>query len=634
MYLKLIRFLKPYWKHVLLSIIMTFLYVLLNNISLWVSVDFIRELFDPQSVRQTTLQNENVPPESERRAGDAITEFTDNYKKKGLYDKIDRAIKDVLIQENRFDTLKVVCLVIFLSFLFKNIFLYLRRIIIEFVQLKVIINIRNRLYDVLIRLPLSFLEKRKTAEYTSIAFNDVNAVNIMLSNSFGKLILTPVQVLTNLAILILISWRLSLITFIIIPVSGFLIVKIGQSIRRKSRRVFRQIATVVNLFQETISSIRIVKAFHNEDRENRRFKEANDLYFQKYFRAKKLSNLTSPLNETLGIMILVVLLWYGGSMVYRGTGLAAEDFIRYLVFLFTMFQPLKDLSSLNNVIQTGMAAAERVLGTIEEVPEVSDRPGALKLQQFSSAIEFKNVNFRYGDDEPWVLRDINLQIQKGQTVAFVGHSGAGKSTIVDLIPRFYDINEGELLVDGIDIREYSLNSLRRQIGIVTQESILFNDTIRANVGYGAENAGEERIVEAAKNANAWEFIERMEHGLNTVIGERGVKLSGGQKQRLSIARAILKNPPILILDEATSALDSEAERLVQEAINLLMKNRTVLVIAHRLSTVTHADKIVVLNQGRIVDTGTHQELLQRCEDYQRLYHLQFQTAVTDADLSY
>jgi len=623
LYLKILQFLKPFWKLILVSIFLTFLYVLLNNISLWVSVDFIRELFNPKTMNTVSnIADSSQVAASQQQGG--IDDLLNMKSNVSLYRKVNLAIKSFIIQDNRLDTLKVVCLVIFLSFFLKNMVAYIRRLINNFIELRIMVDLRNKLYDVLIRLPLSYFEKHKTGELTSIVFNDVQAVNVVLNNSFGKLILTPLQVLSNLAILLLISVKLSLITFVLLPVSGFLIIKIGQSIRRKSRRVFKQIANVVFVFQETISSVRIVKAFTNERQEEKRFQEANLRHFDRQYKANRLSYLSSPLNETLGALTLVVLLWFGGQMVYSGTGLMAEDFIRYLVFLFTMFQPLKDLSKLNNIIQTGLAATERIFNIIDTPQEVYDKPGARELSRFNDSIRFENVYFRYDETDKYVLEDINLDIKKGETVAFVGPSGAGKSTLVDLIPRFYDVTRGRVLIDNVDVRDFTLKSLRSHIGIVTQESILFNDTVRANISYGLENATDDQIIEAARVANAWEFIEKMENGLDTIIGERGIKLSGGQKQRLSIARAILKNPPILILDEATSALDSESEKLVQVAINNLMKNRTVLVIAHRLSTITHADKIVVLEKGKIVGLGTHRELLSDCPIYQKLYRLQFQ----------
>lgn len=615
-YSRLLKYLLPFWKLVVLSVFLTVFYVLFNNLSLWVSVDFIRELFDPSNLSSGVAQP-SIP----------ITGLPETH---SAYEALNQTIKKLIIREDRFNTLKIVCGVIFFSFLLKNIVFFFRRVLNSFIELNIILNIRKHLYDRIIRLPLSYFERNHSGNLTSIVFNDVTSVNAVLTSSFGRLLMTPLQVLANMTILFMISFKLSLITFTIVPVSAFVIIKIGQSIRRKSRRVFQQIANVMSVFQETVTSIRIVKAFTNEEREKQHFDAAIDRHFKLNFRAARLGFLASPVNETLGVSILVALLWYGGNLVYTGGGLNPEDFIRYLVFLFTLFQPLKELSGLNNRIQQGMAAAERIFRTLDENPEIYEKPGAKKLEGFSEAIEFKDVNFQYNTDEPGILKDINLRIEQGEMVAFVGHSGAGKSTLVDLIPRFYDVDSGSITVDGVDIRDFSLQSLRGQIGVVTQESILFNDSVQMNIAYGLNGVSEKAIVDAAKAANAWEFIKTMGDGLDTIIGEKGIKLSGGQKQRLSIARAVLKNPPILILDEATSSLDSESERLVQEAIDKLMHNRTVLVIAHRLSTIMHADKIVVLHGGRIKCIGNHSKLLKDCQTYRSLYEIQFRNQLEES----
>lgn len=628
LFLKIITFAKQFWKLIALSVILSFLYVIFNNFSLWVSVDFIGELFVSDKTPISSVESlPSYQPAQESSLSDTTSQsgIVDAPQSTGLYGKVKRGIKELIIKDDKTETLKIVCVLIFLSFLVKNVILYVRSVIIFFIQINITIKLRILIYNALLRLPLSFMERKRTGEFISIAFNDVNSVNSVIQNSYGTLVMTPFQVIANVVILFLISWKLTLISFVIIPLSGVLITKIGQSIRRKSRRVFRQNANVVTVFQEALTSLRIVKAFTNEGKEEGRFKDANKQFFKLTLRSQKLRELTSPLNETMGAFILIFLLWYGGNMVYNNAGLGAEDFTRFLVFLFMMLQPLKKFSGLNNTIQTGLAAAERIFGTLEIQPEVYEKPGAVQLSSFQNSIRFDNVSFRYDDDGPLVLRDVDLEIKKGQMVALVGPSGAGKSTLSDLIPRFYDITEGRVLIDGTDIRDLTINSLRSRIGMVTQDSILFNDTIRANIGYGLEGALEEDIIEAAKAANAWGFISDMDKGLDTIIGERGIKLSGGQKQRVSIARAILKNPPILILDEATSSLDTESEKLVQDAIDNLMENRTVLVIAHRLSTITHADKIVVLERAKIICSGNHTELLQTCPKYKTLHEIQFET---------
>jgi subfamily B ATP-binding cassette protein MsbA len=362
-----------------------------------------------------------------------------------------------------------------------------------------------------------------------------------------------------------------------------------------------------------------VKAFSNENREMDKFHQATYRHYKNLFRANKLKFATSPINEVLLVLILVFLLWYGGNMVFSQSGLKAEDFVRFLLFLFTMFQPIKAFSGINNTLQTGMAAAERVFAIIESETEKYDSPGAVDVSDFHKKIEFKDVSFKYNDESEHVLDNINLTINRGEMVALVGLSGSGKTTLVNLVPRFYEISDGTIEIDSQDIRNLKLKSLRRLMGIVTQESVLFNDTIRTNIAYGLDNVSDDKIIEASRSANAWEFIEKTENGLDTHIGERGVRLSGGQKQRLSIARAILKNPPILILDEATSSLDTESERLVQEAVDKLLQSRTVLVIAHRLSTIKNATKIVVLNESKIESIGNHEELYQNSRVYKNLY---------------
>ncbi len=613
-YLKVLHFLKPHWKLISVSILLTFLYIIFNSASLWISVDFIRELFEPQARERT----ETVADSDGGGSGiDMLYKGKDT-----IYRKINDYIKKLIVRPDKYDTLKMVCILILITFLFKNVIAYFRRLLLNFIELKIIVDLRNALNRAFLHLPLSYYEKHDSGEATSILFNDGKAVKDMLNNSFGKMMLAPLQILTNLAILVMISWKLSLITLAIVPLIALVITNIGKVIRRRSRRVFQQIAQVLMVFQESVNAIRIVKAFTNEEKEIDKFEKANYKFFRTNFRANRIGYLTSPLNESLIVLVLVALLWYGGGMVYEGE-LMAEDFMRYLIFLVMLFQPLKDVSQMNSVIQVGMAAAERVFAALDAVPEVYEKEGAREIRGFEKEIVYDHVWFRYNEDEPYALKDINLTIKKGQSVAFVGHSGAGKSTLVDMIPRFYDATRGSVRIDGLSVQDITLKSLRRQIGIVTQESILFNDTIRANIGYDKPDASDEEIIKAAKIANAWEFIQRMEHGLDAVVGERGNKLSGGQKQRLSIARAVLKNPPILILDEATSALDTESERLVQDAITRLMRQRTVLVIAHRLSTITNVDKIVVMRQGEIVEVGTHRELLDKSEIYRTLTKSQF-----------
>lgn len=604
----------PYWKHMIAVFLLTLLFVVFNNLSLWISVDFLKELFDPVSVEQAKAINKPVDKSNK------ILDLSGGGSE--IYLQMKNEVKSWIIKETKQETLLSVCFFIFLTFLLKNITFYGKRILLNFVGLNIIVNIRNKLHSKMMHIPLFYFDNRHSGNLTSVMFNDVNAVKQVFDTTFDKMLLAPVQIIVNIIILFLISWELSLFTLIIIPISAFVTTKIGKSMRRRSRRVYQQVANVVAIFQEAITGIRIVKAFASESFEKKKFADSNNDYFKKTFRQYKLQYLTSPINETLYVTILVFLLWYGGTMVYSGEGIGAEDFIRFLLFLFMMFQPLKDISGVNNILQNGLAAAERIFEVLDEEQEYPKKPGTVQLQEFKSQISYRDVSFNYKADDKPVLQHINFEIKKGEMVAFVGSSGAGKTTLVNLLPRFYELTGGGIYLDGNDFRDFSLHSLRKHIGVVTQDTILFNETIRANIAYSQDGVSEQEIIAAAKAANAWEFIEKMPQGLDTEIGEKGTRLSGGQKQRLSIARAILKNPQILILDEATSALDTESEQLVQEAIEKLLKNRTVLVIAHRLSTIQNADKIVVIQNGVIESIGRHSELLQKSPVYKNLHQKQ------------
>jgi len=417
---------------------------------------------------------------------------------------------------------------------------------------------------------------------------------------------------------------LAIIAIVILPLAGIAIVTIGRSIRRKSRRTQSKIAEIMQILTETLSSIRIVKAFVNEKEEVKKFTGESQNYFNLLLQRARLDLISGPVTESFGVIIGVVLLWYGGMEVLSNEGLSAEDFIRFIVILFSILGPIKQMSNVNIKIQMGAASAERIFGLLDTPPEIVEKADAVDLGEFRQSIEFDRVHFEYNDGDERVLDEVSFTINKGEVVAMVGPSGSGKSTIADLIPRFYDVSRGTIRIDGHDIRETTLASIRGNMGIVTQEVILFNDTIRNNIAYGQPNVSEEAIRQAADAANATTFIEETTHEFDTLIGERGVNLSGGQKQRLAIARALLKNPPILILDEATSALDTESEKMVQRAIEVLIKDRTALVIAHRLSTVQNADKIIVLEKGEIIEVGSHIDLYNKGGLYRRLYDIQFE----------
>jgi len=539
-----------------------------------------------------------------------------------LNEKLKYWTNGLILRDTAKETLQVLCVSILIIFLLKNVFLYLKNITLTIVQFRLITELRNKLYIHFHKLSLSFFNQHKSGELTSIVVNDVANMRQALTIGFQRIFVEPINIIAFTALLFIISWKLALIAITIIPLAGLVIVNISRSIRRKSRRTAVKIAGITNILTETLTSMRVVKAFSMEDYEVDRFSNETRNYYNLIFRRARLRSLAPPITETMGVIIGVALLWVGGTEVLNAQGLTSEDFIRFILIMFSGLQPIRSLSNVFAEIQVGAASAERVFVILDNPPTIVDEFDAVIIDTFEDKIQIKDVSFKY-ESEDIVLKNISFEIEKGSAVALVGSSGSGKSTLADLIPRFYDVNQGAIEIDGQDIRHVTLNSLRRLMGIVTQETILFNDTIKANIAYGQKDVDDKQVIAAATAANALEFIEELPEGLDTVIGEKGVKLSGGQRQRLAIARAIMKNPPILILDEATSALDTESERLVQEALGTLMTDRTVLVIAHRLSTVTNADKIIVLEKGQIKEMGTHDELIQKNGLYSNLYNVQF-----------
>lgn len=491
------------------------------------------------------------------------------------------------------------------------------------VQLNIVKDIRDRLYVHIQGLSLSYFHKEKTGSITSTIINDVEQLQGSLSVAFQKLFVEPINILTFATLLFIISWKLALIAIIIIPLAGIAIIAIGKSIRRKSRRTQKKISHIMQILSETLGSIRIVKAFVNEKEEIKKFSKETLNYLNLHLKRARLDLIAAPITESFGVVIGVILLWYGGSEVILEKGLIPEDFIRFILILFAILGPIKQMSNVNLKIQAGAASAERIFTLLDTEPQIVEVKNPINILEFKDSLKFSNVHFEYLKGSGPVLENVNFEINKGEVVALVGPSGSGKSTIADLIPRFYDVSSGEITIDGANIKNTSLSSLRSNMGIVTQEVILFNDTIKNNISYAQPDKSENVIKEAARAANALEFIEKTPEGFDTIVGERGVKLSGGQKQRIAIARALLKNPSILILDEATSALDTESEKRVQTAIESLMKDRTALVIAHRLSTVQNADKIIVIEKGKVAEIGSHESLFEKNGIYRRLYDLQF-----------
>jgi len=482
-------------------------------------------------------------------------------------------------------------------------------------------DLRNQLYKKIINLPIGFFTEERKGDIMSRMTSDVSEVEASIMSSLEMVFKNPILIIGYLTVMFLMSWKLTIFVLILLPFSGTLIGKIGKSLKRRSTIGQEQTGELLSQIEETLSGLRVVKAFNAEQKLQVRFSNLNEKIRNTYNRINRRYNLAHPVSEFLGTVVISILLWYGGSLILKNdSDISAEQFIFYLVIFYSIIGPAKDLSRATYSIQKGMASLDRVDKILQTENTIKNPEKPEPLHPFTEKIEYRNLSFKY--DQDWVLLNINLTIPKGKTVALVGQSGSGKSTLVDLLPRYYDPNAGEILLDGIEIKNYNTHDLRSLMGNVNQEAILFNDTFYNNIIFGVENATKDQVIEAAKIANAHDFIVATENGYETNIGDRGNKLSGGQRQRISIARAILKNPPILILDEATSALDTESEKLVQEALENLMQNRTTLVVAHRLSTIKRADEICVLHEGRIVERGNHDELVALNGYYNRLYMMQ------------
>jgi len=600
---KIIRFALPYKKYGVLNIISNFFYAFFSALSFIALIPMLDVLF------QKDKKEELLEPVYTGIAD--LLSFGKGYMACRVQEyALDDASKALIV---------VIALVIIL-FLLKNLFRYLAMYFITFLRNGVLKDLRNALYKKTVELPVSFFSETRKGDILARTGTDVLEIQHSFLSILELIVREPLTIIFTIIMMLLISPQLTLFVFIFIPISGIVISSIGKSLKSKSDKVQKEQGVFLSILEETLGGLKIIKGFNAEKIFGTKFSESTERFYKYSNSLLNRQNLASPTSEFLGIVVIAILLWYGGRMVLVDNALDGSDFIAYMGLAYNILTPAKAISKASYNVKKGNAAAERVLQILETESTIQDAPGALVKQGFDTGISIQNISFKYEDD--WVLDNFSLEVPKGHTVALVGQSGSGKSTIANLLTRFYDVDKGDISIDGQNIKAITQNSLRGLLGLVTQDSILFNDSVKGNLLVAKEDASEEEIISALKVANAWEFVESLPEGIHTNIGDSGNKLSGGQKQRLSIARAVLKNPPIMILDEATSALDTESERLVQDALEKMMQNRTSVVIAHRLSTIQKADMIVVLSKGKIVEQGKHQELLENKGTYYSLVEMQ------------
>ena len=605
-YLRILSYARPYGKFVptyILYTLFSIIFGLINFTLLKPLFDVIFEQVDPETLKQY----EELPP-----FNPSIDYFT------GLFNHYFLSVE---ADYGKVGTLMFVCIIIVISVFLSNLFTYLSGVVLAKVRAVVIKRMRMDIFGKVSGLHIGYFSDERKGDLMSKMTNDVQEVENTIVQSLRVVFREPATIILYFAVLFFMSVKLTLFTILIIPISGAIIGGITRRLKKRAVQSQQSLGRIVNILDETLSGMRVIKAFNAERFMFRKFDTETDHYAAVNVNMARKNELASPISQFLGVSVVAGILVYGGSLVLSGNSdLSASDFITYIIIFTQVLNPAKEISRAVSSIQRGIASAERIFEVVDTDSKIKNPTRAIAIHQFNSGIKFEQVSFAY--EEQLILQDINFTLKKGKTIALVGPSGGGKSTMADLVPRFYDPSKGKITLDGNDLRDLKLEELRKLMGIVTQESILFNDTVFNNIAFGIEEVTEDQVIEAAKIANAHEFIIKMEEGYQTSIGERGSKLSGGQRQRLSIARAVLKNPPILILDEATSALDSESEKLVQEALTHLMKNRTTLVIAHRLSTIQHADEILVIERGQIVQRGNHQELINQKGLYQKLSSIQ------------
>ncbi len=613
-FIRILAFVKPFWKHLSAAVVSIIFFTAMNGLSIYLTIPLLDTLF-----------NQNNSEVVQKVTSSSSTSILPDWIVNSI-DAIKQSFQESILSGSIDEVLFKISLLILISFILKNIFSYISSYFIAYVEQGIIRNIRDDLYKHILKLPLSFFKNEKSGDIISRFTNDVGIIQQSITQVFLNVFQEPLTVLVFFGIAFSISWKLTLFSLLIVPFSIIIIAGIGALLRKLSYRLQQKLGTIVTILHETLAGMKIVKAFGKEDYEYKRFSVENQKFFKLIIKLVRIRNISSPSTEIIAVFLGTAIIFFGGQLVLVEHEIKASEFMGFLFAIFQMMPSLKKMSQLNNKVQESIGAGMRVFEILDRPPLIVDADNPKSFDTFENEIEFRDVTFNYSDSEEKVLDVVNFTAKKGEIIAFVGSSGAGKTTLADLIPRFFDPTNGKILIDGIDIKELRVSDLRKQMGIVTQETVLFNETVFNNIAYGLSDTPIERVIEVAKIANAHEFIENMQDGYNTVIGEKGTKISGGQRQRLSIARALLKNPPIMIFDEATSALDNESEVLVQEAIEHLMKERTTFVIAHRLSTIRNADKIIVMDKGKIVQQGKHEELLaDETGIYKKLYELQFRT---------
>ncbi|MEP2687326.1 ABC transporter ATP-binding protein [Maribacter dokdonensis] len=600
---KILRFAKPYKIYAILNIISNIFYALFSTLAMISLFPMLNVLFN---------QTEKIYTKPKWSGISNLKDY--------VTDSLNFYITKQSQQTDSGEVLMYMVGLIITMFLLKNLFNYLAMYFITFLRNGVLKDLRNELYDKTVELPISYYSEKRKGDTIARITSDVLEIQHSFLSILELIVREPLTIIFTIIAMLTISPKLTLFVFLFLPLSGFLISLIGKSLKRKSDKVQQEQGYFLSILEETLGGLRVIKAFNAESVFARKFQSSTKRFFNFSNSLLNRQNLASPTSEFFGIAAIGVILWYGGQMVLVEKTLEAELFITYMALSYQILTPAKAISKASYGVKKGNAAAERVLEVLETENPISEIDNPIQQDTFTKAVKIDNISFKYEDE--YVLKNFNLTVEKGKTVALVGQSGSGKSTIANLVTRFYDVNEGEISIDGNNIKNLSKKSLRGLLGLVTQDSILFNDTVKNNIGLGKENATDKEIIAAAKIANAHDFITDLPKGYDTNIGDSGNKLSGGQKQRLSISRAVLKNPPIMILDEATSALDTESERLVQDALEKMMKNRTSIVIAHRLSTIQNADTIVVLQKGEIVEQGTHAELLELNGTYKKLVEMQ------------